>query len=113
MVANEGALLIGAAIAGLGVVCLPESACRDAIADGRLRRVLPQWDAGSVTTTLVMPHRRGQLPAVRATVDFGHIKRHYYMSHTGINPTAIVPAGPAIDFEAPHSRDRLAAETHA
>lgn len=70
MVANEGALLIGAAIAGLGVVCLPESACRDAIADGRLRRVLPQWDAGSVTTTLVMPHRRGQLPAVRATVDF-------------------------------------------
>jgi putative glutathione S-transferase len=54
-----------------------------------------------------------QWPGVRATVDFGHIKRHYYMSHTGINPTAIVPAGPAIDFEAPHSRDRLAAETQA
>ncbi len=69
MVANETTVLIGAAIAGLGVVCLPESFCRDAIADGRLRRVLPHWTAGTVTTTLVMPHRRGQLPAVRATVD--------------------------------------------
>ena len=47
-----------------------------------------------------------QLPGVAATVDFGHIKRHYYMSHRRINPTGIVPVGPRIDFEAPadHSR---------
>lgn len=70
MVANETSVLIGAAIAGLGVACLPEGFCRAAIADGHLRRVLPQWSAGSVTTTLVMPHRRGQLPAVRATANF-------------------------------------------
>lgn len=70
MVANESSVLMGAAIAGLGIACLPESFCRAAIAEGKLRRVLPEWNAGSVTTTLVMPHRRGQLPAVRATADF-------------------------------------------
>lgn len=31
---------------------------------------------------------------VAATVDFGHIKRHYYESHRTINPTGIVPVGP-------------------
>ena len=33
------------------------------------------------------------------------IKRHYYASHATINPTRIVPKGPAIDFSAPHDRD--------
>ncbi len=31
---------------------------------------LPDWNAGAVKTTILMPHRRGQLPAVRAVVDF-------------------------------------------
>lgn len=70
MIANESRVLRAAAIAGLGIACLPESLCRRDLADGRLRRVLPGWRAGRVTTTLVMPHRRGQLPGVRATVDF-------------------------------------------
>ena len=69
-VANESTVLVGAAVAGLGIVCLPERMCRDAIAASQLARVLPDWSAGTVTTTLVMPHRRGQLPAVRATVEF-------------------------------------------
>jgi putative glutathione S-transferase len=47
-----------------------------------------------------------QLPGVAATVDFRHIKRHYYMSHRRINPTGIVPAGPVLDFEAPADRTR-------
>jgi glutathionyl-hydroquinone reductase len=47
-----------------------------------------------------------QLPGVAETVDFGHIKRHYYMSHRRINPTGIVPVGPALDFEAPADRGR-------
>lgn len=34
-------------------------------------------------------------PGVAETVDFAHIKRHYYYSHASINPTRIVPAGPA------------------
>ena len=35
-----------------------------------------------------------QTPGFGDTVDFDHIKRHYYQVHTGINPTGIVPMGP-------------------
>jgi putative glutathione S-transferase len=35
-----------------------------------------------------------EIPGVRATVHFDHIKRHYYESHRTINPTGIVPLGP-------------------
>jgi putative glutathione S-transferase len=35
-----------------------------------------------------------QVEGVAQTVDFGHIKRHYYQSHRNINPTGIVPVGP-------------------
>jgi putative glutathione S-transferase len=45
-----------------------------------------------------------QWPGVRETVDFGHIKRHYFMSHPHVNPTRIVPAGPILDFDAPALR---------
>ncbi|AMB99502.1 glutathione-dependent reductase [Aerococcus urinaehominis] len=37
-------------------------------------------------------------PGVKETVDFDHIKTHYYKSHTTINPNGIVPAGPDIDW---------------
>lgn len=46
---------------------------------------------------------------VANTVDMGHIKSHYYASHRTINPTGVVPKGPAIDFNEPHTRDRLPA----
>jgi putative glutathione S-transferase len=48
-----------------------------------------------------------QWPGIAETVDFEHIKHHYYGSHKTINPTAIVPKGPAQDFTAPHDRARL------
>jgi putative glutathione S-transferase len=41
------------------------------------------------------------------TVDFDHIKRHYYATHDDINPTRIVPIGPLQDFTVPHGRERL------
>jgi putative glutathione S-transferase len=47
-----------------------------------------------------------QWPDVRGTVDFAHIERHYYESHTTINPTRVVPLGPHLDFAQPHGRDR-------
>jgi glutathionyl-hydroquinone reductase len=50
-----------------------------------------------------------QVPGVAETVDFGHIKPHYYASHRTVNPTGIVPVGPELDLEAPHGRDRLKA----
>ncbi len=45
-----------------------------------------------------------QVPGVAETVDFDHIKRHYYMTHRAINPTGVVPLGPELDFNAPHDR---------
>ncbi|MCH7779577.1 MAG: glutathione S-transferase family protein [Acidobacteria bacterium] len=41
---------------------------------------------------------------VAETVNFDHIKRHYYATHTNINPTRIVPTGPELDLNAPHGR---------
>lgn len=37
-------------------------------------------------------------PGIAETVDFKHIKEHYYRSHKNINPTGIVPVGPILDF---------------
>ncbi|WP_374443322.1 glutathione S-transferase family protein [Pseudomonas panipatensis] len=48
-----------------------------------------------------------QWPGVAATVDFQHIKHHYYGSHRTINPTGIVPLGPRQEFSLPHGRERL------
>tara|TARA_R110002073_G_scaffold303128_1_gene471130 strand:- start:87391 stop:88365 length:975 start_codon:yes stop_codon:yes gene_type:complete len=45
-----------------------------------------------------------QWPGVAQTVNMLHIKHHYYRSHETINPTGVVPKGPAIDFEAAHGR---------
>ena len=50
-----------------------------------------------------------QWPGIAATVNFEHIRRHYYESHRSINPTGIVPAGPPLDFTAPHGREHLVA----
>jgi putative glutathione S-transferase len=48
-----------------------------------------------------------QLPGIASTVNLEHVKHHYYESHLGVNPTGIVPIGPARDFSAPHGRERL------
>jgi putative glutathione S-transferase len=45
-----------------------------------------------------------QIPGVAETVNFRHIKGHYYQSHPTINPTRIVPVGPELDFTTPHGR---------
>lgn len=48
-----------------------------------------------------------QCPGVAETVDFEHIKVHYYASHHMINPTRIVPAGPEIDYMRAHDRESM------
>ena len=48
-----------------------------------------------------------QQPGIAETFNLEHIKRHYYWSHETINPTRIVPKGPAIDYGQPHDRDRF------
>jgi len=46
-----------------------------------------------------------QVPGVAETVNLDHIKRHYYGSHPGLNPTGIVPKGPLLDYGEPHNRE--------
>lgn len=59
------------------------------------------------------PHLSGylkdlyQTDGIADTVNFDHIKRHYYITHHEINPTRIVPLGPSLDLSAPHERTRL------
>ena len=48
-----------------------------------------------------------QVPGVADTVNFEHIKTHYYFSHTTINPTQVVPLGPVVDYSRPHDRGAL------
>jgi len=66
-----------------------------------LRRIIDYPNLWGLTRELY------QVAGVSETVDLVQIKRHYYMSHATINPTRIIPKGPAIDFRAPHGRDRL------
>lgn len=48
-----------------------------------------------------------QTDGIADTVNFDHIKRHYYITHDDINPTRIVPIGPDQDLSTPHGRERL------
>ena len=66
-----------------------------------LRRIVDYANLGNYLRDLY------QVPGVAETVSIDHIKRHYYGSHRHINPTGIVPLGPALDFSAPHDRARF------
>ena len=48
-----------------------------------------------------------QHPGIAETVNFDHIKRHYYVTHDDINPTRIVPIGPELNLTRPHGRERF------
>ena len=66
----------------------------------------------SVRRILDYPNLQGYLmdlyqqPGISETVNFDHIKRHYYITHVEINPTRIVPIGPVLNLSQPHGRDR-------
>ncbi|MBK6599545.1 MAG: LysR family transcriptional regulator [Proteobacteria bacterium] len=62
--------LRAAALAGIGVVQLPTMMLRAELASGRLRQVLPNWAPPPSMVHAVYASRRGQLPAVRALLDF-------------------------------------------
>jgi putative glutathione S-transferase len=48
-----------------------------------------------------------QHPGIAETVALDECKTHYYGSHEGVNPTRIVPKGPAFDLDKPHDRDKF------
>jgi putative glutathione S-transferase len=85
--------------------------------DWRLFCTLVRFDAVyhghfkcNVRRILDYPNLQGYLldlyqhPGIAETVNLDHIKRHYYYTHDDINPTRIVPIGPALDFTRPHGR---------
>jgi len=51
-----------------------------------------------------------QYDGVAETVNFDHIKRHYYVTHDDINPTRIVPLGPEQDLTGPHGRSQVSTQ---
>lgn len=68
-VANESTAILAAAMSGLGIASLPSSLCEEHVRSGRLVRVAPDYTAGEVATTMIMPSRRGLLPSVRVVAD--------------------------------------------
>ncbi|MGH6612167.1 MAG: LysR family transcriptional regulator [Burkholderiaceae bacterium] len=73
--ANNGETLLAAAIAGLGIVCEPDFMLADAIADGRLQRILPGFEAPRGDIWALYPSRRHLSLKVRLFVD--HIGRWF------------------------------------
>ena len=67
--ANSGEMLVAAAIAGLGIVLETDFHVAGALADGRLVRVLPQYEGGSGDIWAVYPSRRHLSAKVRLFVD--------------------------------------------
>ncbi len=63
-------ILRQAALEGLGLAMVPEYACRELLAQGRLVHVLPDWNQPAGILHLVFTSRRGLLPSVRAVIDF-------------------------------------------
>ncbi|MBU0724414.1 MAG: LysR family transcriptional regulator [Alphaproteobacteria bacterium] len=70
MRANNGDVLMEAAIAGMGIVQLPSFICGDAVRDGRLVPILTNYTLPGAAIHAVYPHARHVSTKVRAFVDF-------------------------------------------
>jgi putative glutathione S-transferase len=90
-------------------------------ADVRLFTTLARFDAVYHTHFKCNRHKLCELPVLWAyardlfqtpgfgdTIDFDHIKRHYYCVHRDINPAGILPLGPDLSgWVEPHRREQL------
>lgn len=70
LITDDMWVLREAAVAGIGMVSLPNYLCREYLNNDQLQRVLPEWDLPQGIMHLVYPHRRGLLPAVRVFIDY-------------------------------------------
>lgn len=68
--ANNGDVLREAAIAGMGIIVQPDFLVDDALADGRLQRVLPDWDVPPIGIFAVYTSRNHLAPKVRSFIDY-------------------------------------------
>jgi len=62
--------VLNAAVHGLGIAMLPDAACKTALDQGKLVKVLDGWSTPELVLHLVFPSRRYMLPSVRSLVDF-------------------------------------------
>ncbi len=67
---NNMVALKEAACANLGIAALPGYICKEELAAGRLRQILPGWITADARMSALIPYRTGLLPAVRSLVDF-------------------------------------------
>jgi DNA-binding transcriptional LysR family regulator len=67
---NNMVALKESACADLGIVALPGYICREEVASGMLKLILPRWTAADARISSLIPYKRGLLPAVRSLVDF-------------------------------------------
>ncbi|MGQ7819061.1 LysR family transcriptional regulator [Metapseudomonas furukawaii] len=67
---NHGGSYLTAALAGLGVVCVPRASARPHLDTGALVELLPEWTPGSMPISLVYPQTRHLSPRVRAFADW-------------------------------------------
>lgn len=63
-------MLMALAKRGIGITMLPETLCAEAVRNGELEVVLPQWRLPQGICHAVFASRRGLLPAVRVFIDF-------------------------------------------
>lgn len=70
LTASAFPILREAASAGIGIALLPDAACVEALGDGRLVQLLPEWTGPRGIVHLVFTSRRGLLPSVRTVLDF-------------------------------------------
>ncbi|QKW34531.1 glutathione S-transferase family protein [Actinomadura sp. NAK00032] len=96
--------LLGDAVTEADVRLYPTLARFDAVYHGHfkcnLRRVADYPNLWGYARDLY------SIPAFGETTNFDHIKRHYYVTQRNINPSGVVPKGPAIDWTTPHDRNR-------
>jgi putative glutathione S-transferase len=96
--------LLGDALTEADIRLYPTLARFDAVYHGHfkcnLRRIVDYPNLWEYTRDV------HQLDGVAPTLELDEIKRHYYVTHESINPSRIVPVGPAIDFAAPLRRSR-------
>lgn len=87
LVTDDMAMLREAALAGLGIVQLPNMLIWEDIAAGRLIHVLPDWSPRAGIIHAVFPSRRGLLPSVRALIDFLANACHARRDASGLGET--------------------------
>jgi DNA-binding transcriptional LysR family regulator len=70
LISDDMILLREAAIQAQGIVALPNYLCQQAVAEGQLQQLLPEWQLPIGIMHMTYPHRRGLKPAVRVLIDF-------------------------------------------